>query len=71
MKDFPVSPIPVWPEIETAHAVEFIEQLRRVTDSLPSHIDADAQNRSSEGLAKPVLVLVEPIRRSLEKQAIR
>lgn len=70
MKDFPESPVPVEPEIDTAHAEEFIEHLRRVSDSLPSRINVDAQS-VEQGLAKLVLTLIELVRRLLEKQAVR
>ena len=58
------------PEIETSHADEFVEQLRCVTDTLPSRINIDAQS-VEQGLAKLVLTLIEFIRRLLEKQAVR
>jgi actin-like ATPase involved in cell morphogenesis len=58
------------PEIETSHAEEFVEQLRCVTNSLPSRINVDAQS-VEQGLAKLVLTLIEFIRRLLEKQAVR
>ena len=58
------------PEIETSHAEEFVEQLRKVTDTLPSRINVDAQS-VEQGLAKLVLTLIEFIRRLLEKQAVR
>jgi len=61
---------PVEPEIETAHAEEFLEELRRVTDVLPERINIDAQS-VEQGLAKLVLTIIEFIRRLLEKQAIR
>lgn len=70
MKPSPGSPIPVEPEIDTAHAEEFIEELRRVSDSLPPRINIDA-NSVEQGLAKLVLTLIELIRRLLEKQAVR
>ena len=70
MKTSPNSPIPVEPEIETAHAEEFIEHLRRVTDTLPPRINVDSQS-VEQGLAKLVLTLIEFIRRLLEKQAVR
>jgi len=58
------------PEIETSHAEEFVEQLRQVTETLPSRINVDAQS-VEQGLAKLVLTLIEFIRRLLEKQAVR
>jgi hypothetical protein len=58
------------PEIETSHAEEFVEQLRRVTDTLPSRINVDPHS-VEQGLAKLVLTLIEFIRRLLEKQAVR
>jgi hypothetical protein len=70
LKPSPEIPPPVEPEIETAHAAEFVEELRRVTDSLPAHINIDAQS-VEQGLAKLVLTLIELIRRLLEKQAVR
>lgn len=56
--------------METAHAAEFIEELRRVSDTLPPRINVDAQS-VEQGLAKLVLTLIEFIRRLLEKQAVR
>ncbi len=71
MKPSPESPAPaVEPEIETAHAEEFVEHLRRVTDTLPPRINIDAES-VEQGLAKLVLTLIELIRRLLEKQAVR
>lgn len=70
MKPSPDNPPPVEPEIETAHAAEFVEELRRVTESLPARINIDAQS-VEQGLAKLVLTLIELIRRLLEKQAVR
>jgi len=66
----PDSPVPVEPEIETAHAADFAGELRRVADALPERINVDAQS-VEQGLAKLVLTLIELIRRLLEKQAIR
>lgn len=70
MKLPPDVPPTVEPEIETAQADEFIEQLRHVTDALPARINVDAQT-IEQGLAKLVLTLIELIRRLLEKQAVR
>jgi len=69
-KPSPGSPVPVEPEIDTAHAEEFIEELRRVADALPPRINIDADS-VEQGLAKLVLTLIEFIRRLLEKQALR
>ncbi len=66
----PENPLSAEPEIETSHADEFVEQLRCVTDTLPSRINIDAQS-VEQGLAKLVLTLIEFIRRLLEKQAVR
>jgi hypothetical protein len=66
----PKNPLSAEPDVETAHAEEFIEQLRCVTDTLPSRINIDAQS-VEQGLAKLVLTLIEFIRRLLEKQAVR
>jgi hypothetical protein len=66
----PENPLSAEPEIETSHADEFVEQLRCVTDTLPSRINVDAQS-VEQGLAKLVLTLIEFIRRLLEKQAVR
>ena len=66
----PPNPLSAEPDVETAHAEEFIEQLRCVTDTLPSRINIDAQS-VEQGLAKLVLTLIEFIRRLLEKQAVR
>ena len=64
------SQLPVEPEIETAHAEEFLEELRRVTEVLPERINIDTES-VEQGLAKLVLTVIEFIRRLLEKQAIR
>ena len=66
----PENPLSAEPEIETSHVEEFVEQLRCVTDTLPSRINIDAQS-VEQGLAKLVLTLSEFIRRLLEKQAVR
>jgi hypothetical protein len=66
----PENPLSAEPEIETSHTDEFVEQLRCVTDTLPSRINIDAQS-VEQGLAKLVLTLIEFIRRLLEKQAVR
>ena len=66
----PKNPLSAEPEIETSHVEEFVEQLRVVTDTLPSRINVDTQS-VEEGLAKLVLTLIEFIRRLLEKQAVR
>ena len=66
----PENPLTVEPETETTHVEEFVEQLRCVTDTLPSRINIDSQS-VEEGLAKLVLTLIEFIRRLLEKQAVR
>src|SRR6201991_5387496 len=66
----PENPLMAEPEIETSHVEEFVEQLRCVTDSLPSRINIDAHS-VEQGLAKLVLTLIELIRRLLEKQAVR
>ena len=58
------------PEIETEHAEEFLQELRRVTDVLPERINIDAES-VEQGLGKLVLTVIEFIRRLLEKQAIR
>jgi hypothetical protein len=65
-----IPPDLIQPEIETEHAREFVEELRRATDALPDRINIDAQS-VEQGLAKLVLTLIELIRRLLEKQAIR
>src|SRR5215813_3315509 len=70
MEHSPENPLSAEPEIETSHAEEFVEQLRRVTDTLPSRINIDAQS-VEHGLAKLVLTLIEFIRRLLEAQALR
>jgi len=66
----PENPLSAEPEIETSNAEEFVEELRSVTDSLPSRINIDAES-VEQGLAKLVLTLIEFIRRLLEKQAVR
>ena len=66
----PENPLKAVPEPETSPVEEFVEQLRCVTDTLPSRINIDAQS-VEQGLAKLVLTLIEFIRRLLEKQAVR
>src|SRR5215217_1051594 len=66
----PENPLSAEPEIQTSHVDEFVEQLRCVTDTLPSRINIDAQS-VEQGLAKLVLTLIELVRRLLEKQAVR
>ena len=58
------------PEIDTADAKEFVEELCRVSDSLPDRINIDPKS-VEQGLGKLVLTLIEFIRRLLEKQAVR
>ena len=70
MTQCPENPLSADPEIETTNAEEFVEQLRRVTDTLPSRINVDPHS-VEQGLAKLVLTLIEFIRRLLEKQAVR
>ena len=64
------SPRALEPQVETAHPAEFVEELRRMADSLPERINIDSQS-VEQGLAKLVLTLIELIRRLLEKQAVR
>lgn len=70
MERSPETPKATEPILETSHKEEFVEQLRCVTDTLPSRINVDPQS-VEQGLAKLVLTLIEFIRRLLEKQAIR
>src|ERR1044072_6601098 len=70
MERSPSTPNAAEPKLETSHTEEFVEQLRSVTDTLPSRINIDPQSVEL-GLAKLVLTLIEFIRRLLEKQAIR
>ena len=58
------------PGVETEHAEQFINELRRVTEALPDRINIDSES-IEQGLAKLVLTLIEFIRKLLEKQAIR
>ena len=66
----PENPLKAEPETETSQVEEFVEQLRCVTDTLPSRINIDSQS-VEQGLAKLVLTLIEFVRRLLEKQAVR
>jgi hypothetical protein len=66
----PENPQFVEPEIDTSYPEEFVEQVRCVTDTLPSRINIDPES-VEQGLAKLVLTLIEFIRRLLEKQAVR
>jgi hypothetical protein len=66
----PENPLSAEPAVETSHVEEFVDQLRCVTDTLPSRINIDAHS-VEQGLAKLVLTLIEFIRRLLEKQAVR
>src|SRR5687767_15409441 len=70
MERSPEHPLSAEPAVETSHVEEFVDQLRCVTDTLPSRINIDAHS-VEQGLAKLVLTLIELIRRLLEKQAIR
>ena len=70
MEFSPENPLSAEPEIDTSHGEEVVEQLRVVTDTLPSRINIDAEG-VEQGLAKLVLTLIEFIRRLLEKQAVR
>ena len=63
-------PSSIQPKVETAHAEEFLEELRHVSESLPERINIDVRS-VEQGLAKLVLSLIELIRRLLEKQAVR
>ena len=64
------NPQSVEPEVDTSNVEELVEQVRCVTDTLPSRINIDAES-VEQGLAKLVLTLIEFIRRLLEKQAVR
>ena len=64
------TPQSVEPEVDTSNVEELVEQVRCVTDTLPSRINIDAES-VEQGLAKLVLTLIEFIRRLLEKQAVR
>ena len=66
----PENPLTAELETETSSMEEFVEQLRCVTDTLPSRINIDPQS-VEQGLAKLVLTLIEFVRRLLEKQAVR
>ena len=66
----PENPQVAEPETDTSKADDLVEQLRCVTDTLPSRINIDAEG-VEQGLAKLVLTLIEFIRRLLEKQAVR
>jgi hypothetical protein len=57
-------------DVDVEEPEEFIEDLRRVTDTLPRRVNIDVES-VEQGLAKLVLTLIELIRRLLEKQAIR
>ena len=56
--------------VETDSAEEFIEEIEKSQDALPTKIDANPKN-VEKGLAKLVLTLIELIRKLLEKQAMR
>jgi hypothetical protein len=56
--------------VETNAAEEFIEEIEKSQDALPTKIDANPKN-VEKGLAKLVLTLIELIRKLLEKQAMR
>jgi FlaA1/EpsC-like NDP-sugar epimerase len=56
--------------VETNAAEEFIEEIEKSQDVLPTKIDANPKN-VEKGLAKLVLTLIELIRKLLEKQAMR
>jgi hypothetical protein len=48
----------------------FLEELDRVRNRVPRHLDADESN-AAQGLARLVLGLVDLLRQLLERQAIR
>jgi len=56
--------------VETDFPEEFIEEIEKSQDALPTKIDANPKN-VEKGLAKLVLTLIELIRKLLEKQAMR
>jgi hypothetical protein len=64
------SDFPAEPDIETRYASEFVTELQHAAEGLPKKINVDAQS-VEQGLAKLVMVLIEFIRRLLEKQAVR
>jgi|ERR1700741_228780 len=70
MKLSPENPQLAEPQVDTSRVEEYVEQLRCVTDTLPSRINIDSKS-VEQGLAKLVLTLIEFIRRLLEKQAVR
>jgi hypothetical protein len=70
MQFSPENPLSAKPDIDTSHPAEFVEELNRLTDTLPSRINVDPHT-VEQGLAKLVLTLIEFIRRLLEKQAVR
>ena len=70
MRFSPENPLSAKPDIDTSHPAEFVEELNRLTDTLPSRINVDPHT-VEQGLAKLVLTLIEFIRRLLEKQAVR
>lgn len=57
-------------KVETDSPQAFREELEKLQERLPQHIDANPQN-VEQGLAKLVLTLIELIRQLLEKQAMR
>jgi len=56
--------------VETDSPEEFIEEIERAQNVLPKKIDANPKT-VEKGLAKLVLILIELIRKLLEKQAMR
>jgi len=57
-------------KVDTDSPQAFMEELEKLQERLPQHIDANPQN-VEKGLAKLVLTLIELIRQLLEKQAMK
>ena len=57
-------------KVDTDSPQAFMEELEKLQERLPQHIDANPQS-VEKGLAKLVLTLIELIRQLLEKQAMK
>jgi len=57
-------------KVETDSPEEFIAEIEKSQEALPSRIDANPKN-AEKGLAKLVLTLIELLRKLVEKQAMR
>ena len=56
---------------ELAYLAKLETEIRRAEANIPKLIDADSPKKAEQGIAKLVLILVELLRRLMEKEVIR